>query len=222
MNNIDIIFLHGSMHGAWCWNNFVNYLNVKGHRTFAIDFKWENSKEIEIKDYIDILDSTVKKCNNKVVLVAHSMGSLVALNYAKFNSNKVYKIILISPLPIKNVLTSMMFIGIKMLTKSRENLFFSENRVDNKEYYINKLRKDPIKAQIQVLKGFKTNKSITSIPSLVLTSWNDNCVPVKFSIRTGKRLKSKIIVLNDICHDMMLDNDWEIVAKEIYNFLMTN
>lgn len=45
---------------------------------------------------------------------------------------------------------------------------------------------------------------------------------LNFQLGQGKKLKSKIIVLNDICHDMMLDNDWEIVAKEIYDFLMTN
>lgn len=221
MSKGNIIFVHGSLHGAWCWDNFEKFFSMNDYAVFSVDFQCQGKKRVVMDDYVKILNKEIDKIGDNIILVAHSMGSNIVLKTLGMKRDKIDKIILLSPLPIKNVLTSMMIVGLHMIIKSKEEVFFSSDKIDDisKDKYIKKLRKDPLIPQLQVLKGVKLEKNINFFPILVITSWNDKCIPAKCCINTGKNLKAKTVVFNNVCHDMMLDEDWLLVAKEIYKFI---
>lgn len=221
MSKGNIIFIHGSLHGAWCWKNFEKFFLMNGYTTSSIDFQFQGKKRVTTDDYVKILSEEIDKIGNNVILVSHSMGSNMVLKTLEIKDEKIDKIILISPLPLKNILFSMMVVGFNMLTKTRSELFFSLKDInERKEKYLKKLRKDPLLPQLQVLKGVKLKKNIASFPILVVTSWNDRCIPAKFCINTGEKLKAETIIFNNMCHDMMIDDEWLIVAEEIHRFII--
>ncbi|HEX7095898.1 MAG TPA: alpha/beta hydrolase, partial [Acidimicrobiales bacterium] len=66
--------VHGSQHGAWCWERVIPHLEAQGHRTVAMDLPCDDP-DAGVDTYasvvIDALDG-----HDDVVLVGHSMGSL--------------------------------------------------------------------------------------------------------------------------------------------------
>ena len=72
------VLVHGSWHGAWCWNKVVPLLQAQGHRVTAIDLPGrggdpEQLARLTPADYVAsvtrVLDTT-----ERVVLVGHSLG----------------------------------------------------------------------------------------------------------------------------------------------------
>lgn len=61
-------------------------------------------------------------------------------------------------------------------------------------------------------KSFSYN--VKNIPTLVIGSYNDQCV-----VMQAIKDNAEILVLDNICHDMILDPDWEKIAKMILNFI---
>ncbi len=97
-----ILFLHGSFHGAWCWEeNYVPYFVEKGHPCVA--FNWRGTggnpagdgvKKVKIvEDHCDdfqalleTLPSILEQDNasdNEVlpIVVSHSMGGIIVMKY---------------------------------------------------------------------------------------------------------------------------------------------
>jgi pimeloyl-ACP methyl ester carboxylesterase len=73
---MDIVLIHGSFHGPWCWDLVRPHLEQRGHRVIAVDLPIAEPGR-GAADYANVViaatgDSTVP------VIVAHSMGGLVA------------------------------------------------------------------------------------------------------------------------------------------------
>lgn len=66
-------------------------------------------------------------------------------------------------------------------------------------------------------KSFSYN--VKDIPTLVIGSYNDQCVVMQAIKDNAKIHNAEILVLDNICHDMILDPDWEKIAKMILNFI---
>ena len=60
-----LVFVHGVSHGAWCWENFVEYYTKRGYACFVINLRGHgddrNNKKGTLKKYVD----DVKKCINR-------------------------------------------------------------------------------------------------------------------------------------------------------------
>lgn len=93
---LPIIFVHGIGASAAQWGKF----DIPGHPIFYISFSnrfaGPSSQVLELKEYIN--DVLIKTKQEKVILVCHSMGGLVAREYLADNrhSHKVEKLILLS------------------------------------------------------------------------------------------------------------------------------
>lgn len=124
MSKGNIIFVHGSLHGAWCWDNFEKFFSTNDYAVFSVDFQFQGKKRVVMDDYVKILNKEIDKIGDNIILVAHSMGSNIVLKTLGMKRDKIDKIILLSPLPIKNILTSMMIVGLHMIIKSKEEVFF--------------------------------------------------------------------------------------------------
>ncbi len=66
--------VHGSQHGAWCWDRLVPELERRGHVAVAVDLPCDDP-DATIATYADrVVDALVG--HDDVVLVGHSLGSL--------------------------------------------------------------------------------------------------------------------------------------------------
>eukprot|EP01018_Ginkgo_biloba_P013065 Gb_40806 [translate_table: standard] len=86
---IHFVFVHGAMHGAWCWYKIVDLLQRDGHQITALDLKSAGTSpatadsiksfeeyNLPLMDFLASLPPT-----EKIVLVGHSLGG-VSVAYA--------------------------------------------------------------------------------------------------------------------------------------------
>lgn len=106
---LTVVFIHGIASTSDAFKNTLKYLSgipgLSDIRFVTFDLlgagKSYTSDELEytLKDQIEALNNSIMKLNLKtpLVLVGHSMGSLISLNYANTFKKAVKKLILASP-----------------------------------------------------------------------------------------------------------------------------
>lgn len=97
----SIILLHGSGQSHVVWSLTTQFLSDQKKNVFAIDFPGHGNSEGEslktIEEMAEWLNKAINKLGaNKVTLVAHSQGCLVALEYFSKFPNNVRNIVFVA------------------------------------------------------------------------------------------------------------------------------
>jgi pimeloyl-ACP methyl ester carboxylesterase len=92
------VLVHGSWHGAWCWEEIISMLEEAGHRVIASDLPGHGQdnmpiSEVNLKSYTDHLSAILEKESEKVILVGHSMAGLVISQTAEYHPEKIEKLV---------------------------------------------------------------------------------------------------------------------------------
>jgi pimeloyl-ACP methyl ester carboxylesterase len=75
--------VHGSWHGAWCWELLTPHLQRGGHAVVTMDLPCDDGSA-SFETYADVVCAALVGCDDDVVLVGHSLaGSTVALVAAR-------------------------------------------------------------------------------------------------------------------------------------------
>ncbi|OBB31140.1 hypothetical protein A5792_17370 [Mycolicibacterium peregrinum] len=86
---VPLLFVHGASSAAWCWDeHFLSYFADRGYRAVALSLRGHGSSSLSkplnscsIADYADDVDAVADTLGGKPVVVGHSMGCWVVLNY---------------------------------------------------------------------------------------------------------------------------------------------
>ena len=86
---VEIVFVHGSCHTAFCWHHFQETLAQGGYRSLAFSLRGHgNSQEQEdvlrnrLQDYVaDLEHITKENVSQPFVLVGHSFGGYIVQSY---------------------------------------------------------------------------------------------------------------------------------------------
>ncbi len=72
----DILLVHGSCHGAWCWRDLIPALTDLGHDPRAIDLPGHGQDATPVRDVsLDAYaDAVLAACLPDTVVLGHSMG----------------------------------------------------------------------------------------------------------------------------------------------------
>ena len=88
-----ILFIHGSFHSAWCWEeNFIDYFSNEGYNSYSISLRGTSSSiypkrsdnKVSIEDHIEDLTTllTIIRQQNldkpKPIIISHSFGGIIA------------------------------------------------------------------------------------------------------------------------------------------------
>lgn len=68
------VLVHGSWHGAWCWERLVPELEARGHRALAMDLPVDDPAA-GLAEYAEVVAPFVP--DESAVLVGHSLGAAV-------------------------------------------------------------------------------------------------------------------------------------------------
>ena len=224
-NTESILFVHGAYHAAWCWEkHFIDYFFNNGYNVYALSFRNHGRSEkieyinlIKMNDLVSDLEQTVNKIPGKINIVAHSIGCRIVQLYLNEHLNRVAKLVLMSPMPIKHTFLQLFKIKIRQLGKPMEYILFY-NRLSCKEY-ISLLESESKKVEYSLIHTVRLQKSIIEkIPCLVIGSFNDKCVTLQSVLSNADIYEGKVIIYPQMCHNMMLDPDWKNVADDILNF----
>jgi len=106
-----ILCVHGVCHGAWCFENFLEFFPKYGFDCFALSFRGhsgsqghEKLNEFGISDYSEDIKECINYCMSikKIMkstpfILGHSMGGAVVQNYIGEHSDAVKGAILFAP-----------------------------------------------------------------------------------------------------------------------------
>jgi len=92
------ILVHGSFHGAWCWDRVLPLIETGGHRAIAVDLPGHGSDRTPVAGrtlsaYVDRVTAVIDAQTEPVVLVGHSMGGVVITQAAENRSKNVEALI---------------------------------------------------------------------------------------------------------------------------------
>lgn len=221
-------------------------VNLRGH---GDNEKCEKSNlEDYVNDVSRCIDSCKIYCeNNKISysepsLLGHSMGGCIVEKYIGEHSNKVKNAILFAPVTAQGMgmkrilLTSLSFPGFftsPTILGCKRNMFLRHSnffvaktnfiifpsRITNKaelKFYKKHLCGESIPAMFGLSK-FDLSKP--DIPVFVIGSDKDAYFPQKSLKTTADFYETKPMILRGLCHDMMLDPEWDKAAQSVLEFI---
>ena len=91
----DILLVHGSCHGAWCWRDTIPALERLGHDARAIDLPSHGADptpvgEVTLQGYAEAI---VAALGPRTVLVAHSMAGFPATLAARLAPERIQRLV---------------------------------------------------------------------------------------------------------------------------------
>lgn len=271
-----IVLVHGICHGAWCWDNFINYFADHRYQCYAISLPGhggsegkEHLQEYCLSDYVEAVRDAMEiikedmetRCNLmgvKPFLLGHSMGGAVVQQYIGKYEDDVQGAVLFAPatapqmspedvfrfLPLN--LTSASMIALYEWNCSflvHHAAFFTGKdkegkkcqRIKDTSPYQKLLQKESKKItgnfsfgippfkNGDLTKLYSENYKV-NIPVLVIGSYADLYFPQNSLEKTANAYasngKTALVILERLCHDMMLDDEeWEESAKPVLAFM---
>lgn len=233
-----ILFVHGALHGAWCWTHFMEYFPKQGYDCYAMSFRGhgtsegrERINEFGLDDYVEDLKQTLAKLPADAVVVAHSLGGMVLQRYLGDNPGTVGKAVFLASMPvdgtgparqIKVLFRHFKGSSIMLKVNKGENVPVSVlkdavvfgGRISEEELepYASKIIAESTRIAQEQTKP-ATDKFDIKVPVRIIGSRGDWMFPDQSPNERAYGVKA--VMLDDLCHDMMLDPEWMIAAKAV-------
>jgi pimeloyl-ACP methyl ester carboxylesterase len=106
--SMNIILIHGSWHGAWCWHKVVPCLEAMGHTVYAPDlpghgrnWRWMRGR-ITLAQMASSICALLDSLPGRSLLVAHSRHGIVAATVSQMRPNKLTGAVYLAAYMLKN------------------------------------------------------------------------------------------------------------------------
>ena len=225
-----VIILHGWTYSLEKWQSFLEILKKKGIEPVMLKVPGltsENERVWGIEDYVKWLKEIVDKEKDKAILIGHSNGGRIAVNFAIRYPERISKLILIDSagiyhnelsLALKRVIFKTLAKFGRVLKGSSvlKNVFYKtvgetdyKNASQNmKQTMINLLNSDE----------FLKPENIKT-PALIIWGREDKITPVSDGRLFNRLIKnSKLEIINDARHSPQF-TDPKKVAEIIYGYI---
>ncbi|PYG90218.1 alpha-beta hydrolase superfamily lysophospholipase [Ruminiclostridium sufflavum DSM 19573] len=225
----NILMLHGSNHAAWCWeDNFMPYFKSAGYNVYALSYRGHGNSEgkallntFSVSDYAEDVYKVVKGLSKPTLIIVHSLGAAVVHAYLRLYPDTVCGIIFIAPVPVNIMLRETVRSILHDRGKKPEALLFDGRLSDEEIRKYKRLfqKEESIRVKWSLLLGRPKPPRNLCIPMLTIGSWQDKVVSPINIIRHARYFNSYLVMLSELCHDMMLEKQWETAASAALNFI---
>lgn len=239
-----LLFVHGGWHGAWCWQNFLDYFADAGYRAVALSLRGHGTSptaiplhRVGIADYVQDVRSVADDLGGKPVLVGHSLGGYTIQRYLEDRTAPAA--VLVGSIPPQGVLgpalrvwrrrphmtfksfndpTLVRFLGSAKL--ARRYLFCAATPEDIVQSCWKRAGPESIRAAMTDPMFRRVRSDQVTTPILVLGAVHDGFVSMR-AVRATARAYRTEPEFFDMGHNMMLEPGWPDVAARIRSWLET-
>lgn len=104
---MQIVLVHGSFHGAWCWEHLVPALERRGHLVRAPNLPGSGgdpapTENADLKSYATRIAAAIDEIPGRVLLVGHSMGGIVASQVAEWRAHRLAAVVYVNGLMLRS------------------------------------------------------------------------------------------------------------------------
>lgn len=237
---VPILCVHGGYHGAWCWDeHFLPYFANAGFEAHALSLRGhgqsdghDNINRWRIADYVTDVATVVEQLPAMPVLIGHSLGGVVVQHYLA--QRIAPAAILLASSPHQGMMkTSLKMLlryprpMIKMLATGNmahalplfETIFFSEEMPRERVHaYFRRMGNESFCAFMDVVLFDKPQLRKTQTPMFIIGGEKDSSIPTTTNQALARAYGAHLEVF-PAAHDMMLESEWELVARRIVEWL---
>lgn len=235
-----VIFVHGAFCGGWVWDgNFADFFREAGYEVQALTFPSHQAgllarNRLGLETAIRMLTTAIKAAPRPPVLIAHSLGGLIALEAAK--REPIAAAALLSPVPPDGVLRSMIMLGrrspvgaLKMLALAidgRVNRYASAPvgiYSDTSDpaavaLFSNQLRGESLLALSQAIFR-KHDPSDIRAPLHFFGAEGDYIIPATEVKRVADLHQAPCKIYPGMSHTLQQEREWRLIAVDIQQWL---
>ena len=246
--NKNVVFIHGAWSTGRIWKNYETYFLEKGYNTTSPTLSFHSIERNDsligmgMEDYLNQIRKIVKSFPNRPVVIAHSMGCIIAHRLAM--EGLVDKVVLIAPpasfgmMPPPESIQSVKWINnTKNLAKNlvkpsfEEAVFGMLHNLSPEEqkavyaamtYESGKVMKEMIWIKnLFGQKPTKINYSKIDVAVLLVSGGEDNASPVNISEKLKNKYNSsaELKVFENNAHWMMEEKNWNEIVGYIQSWL---
>jgi pimeloyl-ACP methyl ester carboxylesterase len=237
-----MLFVHGGMHAAWCWDeHFLDYFASQGFRAAAVSFRAHGGsgsdkplKKLTIADYVQDVHAAAQRLGTPPIVVGHSLGGFTLQHYLMRHHAPAG--VLMASLPPKGVRGSARrailhhpWISLRanafgeskeiFTRRPREALFSRDTPQDVVDATAARCENESIRASF-IDAGLRLPKpALVSTPLLVLGAEEDGMVSAAEVRATARAYGTSAEMFPNMGHNMMVDLGWWDVAERIRGWL---
>lgn len=226
MSKKAVLFIHGF--SAKEEDNIAFIEEMKHHKNIDVStfilpgHETKRMGKVKYQEWVDYSEQQLKKLletNSRVTIVAHSMGTMIAL-YLAANYPQVEKLVLISP--------AYYYGNFEQNKKDIHRLIKKETNPDigtGFEGALTKLVDVPLPCFLEYRKLVKnTEESIPKVkcPTLILHGTEDNIIPIRSSLYVYSMLKSQkyLTLIEKVRHQVFKSKKTKEISQYIYEYIM--
>lgn len=233
-----ILFVHGAWHGAWCWEPFQQWFAAQGWESHALDLRGHGStpndrslRFTRITHYVDDLAAVVERLDRPPIIVAHSMGGLVAQRYLE--RAEVPGLVLLTPVPLGGVtratfrtvrrhpvkfLKANLTLSLGPLVEDRAvaaDLFLPDDAEESDiDWMYERVQPDSYLAYLDMLVFVRSRPQLVHSPVAIVAAQRDRIFGVKELRKMGRAYGVDVTVV-DTAHGAMFGPRWEQAAQAV-------
>ena len=239
-----LLFIHGTFHGASCWDvHFLDYFAQHGFAAHAVNLRghghsdgWEKLRWTRIADFVDDVAQAVQQLPSPPVLIGHSMGGFIIQKYLE--EHDAPGAVLLSSPPPSGLLRAVLRIARRSplafakcnLTLSlrpviatpelaREAFFSADFPDDLLLAYWKRMQDESYMAFLDLVALDLPKPAKVKTPLLILGAARDNMLKPSEIEATARAYHTQCQIIPDVAHNSMLELRWQSVAERILVWL---
>ena len=239
-----LLFIHGALHGAWCWDrHFLDYFAQHGYAAHAVNLRGHGNSEgreklrwTRIADYVEDVANAVRQLPSPPILIGHSMGGFIIQKYLEDRTAPAAVLLSsaspagLLPAALKNAhrhplvfakinLTLSLFPLVATPQLAREAFFSDELPEEQLVAYWKQMQDDSFMAFLDMVALDLPKPAKVKTPLLVLGVARDNMLNPNEIEATARAYNTQAEIIPDVAHNSMLDPRWHAVAERILAWL---
>ena len=243
-SSTPLLFVHGMMHGAWCWDvHFLDFFAEHGFAAHAVDLRGHGLSEgrerlrwSRIADFVDDVAETCRTLSNPPILIGHSMGGFVIQKYLERHDapgavllsspspsglwRTVARIALRTPIAFVKVnLTLSLLPAIATPRMTRDSFFSVDLPETELRGYWEQMEDESYRALLDMVVLNLPRPARVRTPMLVLGAARDGMLAPREIAATARAYHVRCEIVPDVAHDSMLERHWRGVAERILTWV---